>query len=89
MAETTSHERELSREETAAYLRRIADELASDETTVRVPVGNKAVRLSPPSRLDTAVRVTERSRRIRRNVEQLELSIEWNPTKRGGGVDEE
>ncbi|MFC7098305.1 amphi-Trp domain-containing protein [Halobaculum marinum] len=83
MAETTSHERELSRDETASYLRRIAEELESDVATVRVPVGNKAVRLSPPDRLNTEVTVVERSRRLRRDVESLELALEWNPTKRG------
>ncbi|WP_284014464.1 amphi-Trp domain-containing protein [Halobaculum litoreum] len=82
MAETTTHTRELSRTETAAYLRRIADELDSDAETVRVPVGNKSVRLSPPDRLAGEVTVIERSRRLRRDVELLELAFEWTPSKR-------
>lgn len=80
MAETTSHDAKLSREEVAALLRSIADRLDSGRATVSVPVGNKEVRLSPPDSVDANVTVTERSRRLRKNTEELALRFKWNPT---------
>lgn len=81
MAETTSHDEEMTREETAAFLRSIADELDSGRGVVEVPVGNKGVKLSPPETIATETTVTERSRRLRKNVEELSLEFAWNPTK--------
>ena len=81
MANTTSHETELSRAETAAFLRDIADELDSDRDGVRIDVGNKQVRLSPPEQIATEATVTERSRRLRKDVEELELRFTWTPVR--------
>ena len=81
MADTTSHETELTRAETAQFLRSIADELDADKDRIRVAVGNKRVQLSPPERIATAATVTERSRRLRKDVEELELRLRWTPTK--------
>jgi len=81
MANTTSHETELTRAETAAFLRDIADELAEDGGQVRVEIGNKEVRLSPPERINTEATVTERSRRLRKDIEELELRFRWTPAK--------
>lgn len=86
MANTTSAERKMSREEAAEYLRGIADEMESGRARVTVPVGNKAVGLSPPGTVGSEVAVTERSRRIRKDVEELELTFRWNPTR---AVDED
>jgi len=81
MADTTSHETELTRAETAQFLRAIADELDADKDRIRVAVGNKRVRLSPPERIATEATVTERSRRLRKDVEELDLRLRWTPTK--------
>lgn len=81
MADTTSHETELSRAETAEFLRSIADELDGEKARIRVAVGNKRVQLSPPERIATEATVTERSRRLRKDVEELELRFKWTPTK--------
>jgi len=81
MADTTSHETELTRAETAEFLRSIADELDADKDRIRVAIGNKRVRLSPPERIATEATVTERSRRLRKDVEELELRFRWTPTK--------
>jgi len=91
MAETTSHETELTRAETAKLLRSIADELDSDRQHIRIAVGNKDVQLSPPERLGAAMTVTERSRRIRKDVEKVDLEFTWNPVKTTdeSGVDTE
>jgi len=81
MADTTSHETELTRAETAEFLRAIADELDAERDRIRVAVGNKRVQLSPPERIATEATVTERSRRLRKDVEELELRFKWTPTK--------
>jgi len=80
MAETTTHSAELTRAEMAARLRSIADELDSERGTVRIPVGNKEVRVSPSDDIDSETTVTERSRRLRKNTEELALTLKWNPT---------
>lgn len=81
MAEMTSHQEEMSRSEAASMLRSIADELDSGSGVVSLPVGNKSVHLSPPDPIGTEVRVNERSRRLRKDVESVVLEFEWNPTK--------
>jgi amphi-Trp domain-containing protein len=84
MADTTSHASEMSRDEAASYLRSIAKQLESENTNVTVPIGNKNVRLSPPDGVDASMVVTERSRRLRKDTEQLEISFKWNPEKGDG-----
>ena len=86
MTETTSHETELTRAETASLLRSLADSLDDDATEVRIAVGNKNVRLSPPEQIQTAVTVTERSRRIRKDVETLGLEFNWHPRTTDSGA---
>lgn len=81
MAELTSHQEDMSRSEAAAMLRSIADELDSGSGVVSFPVGNKDVNLSPPDTVGTEVRVNERSRRLRKDVESVAIEFEWNPTK--------
>ena len=81
MADTTSHETKLTRAETAEFLRSIADELDAEKDRIRIAIGNKRVRLSPPERIATEATVTERSRRLRKDVEELELRFKWTPTK--------
>ncbi len=81
MTETTTFDAEMTREETASYLRDIAEQLESERGAVHVPIGNKQVRLSPPDKIDSEATVTERSRRLRKDTEELELSFKWNPTK--------
>ena len=81
MADTTAHETELTRAETAEFLRSIADELDAERARIRIAVGNKRVQLSPPERIATAATVTERSRRLRKDIEELELRFRWTPTK--------
>lgn len=81
MVELTSHAEEMSRSETASMLRAIADELDSGSGVVSLPVGNKEVKLSPSDQIGTEVRVTERSRRLRKDVESVVIEFEWSPTK--------
>lgn len=80
MAETTTDETELSRSEAAAYLRSIADELDAGDRAVDIPVGNKEIRLSPPDRFEAETSITERSRRLRKDTEELAIRFKWNPT---------
>lgn len=81
MAETTTHDTSMTREETAEFLRSIADELDSGRDVVAIPVGNKEIHLSPPESIDTETTITERSRRLRKNVEEMALEFRWNPAK--------
>ena len=80
MAETTTDETELTRSEAAAFLRTIADELDAGDRNVGIPVGNKEIRLSPPERFEAETTVTERSRRLRKDTEELAIRFKWNPT---------
>jgi len=82
MAETTSQETVLTRGAAADLLRTVADELDSDRNRIHVTIGNKAVGLSPPERITVETSVTERSRRIRKDVESLDLGLQWNPTSK-------
>ncbi|WP_458189325.1 amphi-Trp domain-containing protein [Haladaptatus sp. NG-WS-4] len=87
MVERTSFDTEISRSETADLLRRLADELDSESEVVTVEVGNKRVRLSPPETIDAEVEVTERSRILRKDIEKLNLDLQWKPVKNTTGAD--
>lgn len=81
MVERMSHSEEMTRSEMAAYLRSIADQIDSGESVVSVPLGNKSVRLSPSDSIDADATVTERSRRLRKDTEEVALTFKWNPEK--------
>ena len=81
MAEVTTDETKMTRAEAATYLRSIADELDAGGGTVDIPVGNKEIRLSPPETIDLETTVTERSRRLRKDTEEVSLTFNWNPTR--------
>lgn len=81
MVERMSHSEEMTRSEMAAYLRSIADQIDSGQSVVSVPVGNKSVHLSPSDSIDTEATVTERSRRLRKDTEEVALTFKWNPVK--------
>lgn len=80
MAETTTNETTMTRAEAAVFLRSIADQLDSERGVVSIPVGNKHVELSPPGSVHSKAMVTERSRRFRKDVEELALTFRWSPT---------
>lgn len=81
MAETTTDETKLTRAEAATFLRTVADELDSDSRTVEIPVGNKEIRLSPPETIDLETTITERSRRLRKDTEEVAITFNWNPSR--------
>lgn len=85
MAETTTDETEMTRAETAEFLRSIADDLDSAGGPIGIPVGNKTVQLSPPETIDVETSVTERSRRLRADTEELSVTFAWNAS---GDTDE-
>lgn len=89
MAETTTDETRMTRDDAATFLRSIADGLDSGGQTVQIPVGNKEVQLSPSETVNVATTVTERSRRLRKDVEELTLAFDWNPTRDTAEVDTE
>lgn len=81
MAEVTTDETKMTRAEAATLLRSIADELDGGGGTVEIPVGNKAIRLSPPETINLETTITERSRRLRKDTEEVSLAFNWNPTR--------
>lgn len=80
MAETTTNETRMTRDEAAVFLRSMADELSSDSARIGVPVGNKEIQLSPPGTVEVETTVLERSRRLRKDVEEVSVRFKWNPT---------
>jgi len=79
MAQRTTADERYSRQELAAYFQTLAETFGSEEESIRVPVGNKTVQLSPPENVGVSVDVVERSSRLRGDHEQLELEISWKP----------
>lgn len=84
MAETTTHNTEMTRKEAAEFLQSIADELNSGQEVVSIQVGNKEVRLSPSETIVTETTITERSRRFRESSEEMSLEFKWNSAKDTG-----
>lgn len=81
MAETTTHNTEMTRKEAAEFLQLIADELHSGQEVVSTQVENKEVRLSPSETIDTETTITGRSRRFRESSEEMGLEFKWNSAK--------
>lgn len=78
MADRTSADSTMSREELATYLRELADEL-DGEGEANVPVGNKTVTLHPGHEVDCDVTVEERSPMIGSESEVVSVEMSWSP----------
>lgn len=89
MAETTTNESKLSRSAAASYLRSVAEELEQTGRTIEVPVGNKSIELSPPERVRLETTVSERSRSLRKDVEEVSFTFTWNPSSENTRAGEE
>jgi amphi-Trp domain-containing protein len=79
MAQRTTADETLPREELAAYLQELATEFEGESEVVIVPVGNKNVSLNPPHNVDVSVEVVERSSMLRGNRETVEIELSWKP----------
>jgi amphi-Trp domain-containing protein len=79
MAQRTTADETLPREELAAYLEELAAEFGQGDEQVTVPVGNKNVSLNPPTNVDVSVEVVERSSMLRGNRETVEIELSWKP----------
>ncbi|SEQ92241.1 amphi-Trp domain-containing protein [Natrinema salaciae] len=79
MAQRTTADETLPREELAAYLQEIATEFDSESEVVSIPVGNKDVSLNPPHNVDISVEVVERSSMLRGDRETVEIELSWKP----------
>ncbi|MFA9415874.1 amphi-Trp domain-containing protein [Natrinema sp. HArc-T2] len=77
MAQRTTADETLSRDEFAAYLRDLAAEFEQGDEQVTVPVGNKNVALTPPETLDVSVEVVERSSMLRGDRETIDIELSW------------
>ena len=77
MAEQTTSERRLDRQELGAALHQLADAFEGGEEEIDVEVGNKYVTLSPGESISYEIEVTERNSKLRRNREAIELDLSW------------
>ena len=77
MAEQTSSEHSLDREELGATLHRLADAFEGGEEEIDVEVGNKHVTLSPGETITYEIEVTERNSKLRKNRESVDLELSW------------
>ena len=76
MTESTNFDEELTREEAADELQRIASELRGTNVA-EVPIGNKLLTLSPSPTLDYAIEVEERSPLMGGDRETLTVTLDW------------
>ncbi|WP_408959672.1 amphi-Trp domain-containing protein [Natrinema sp. 74] len=79
MAQRTTADETLPREELAAYLQGLATEFERGDEQVSISVGNKNVSLNPPQNVDLSVEVVERSSMLRGNRETIEIELSWKP----------
>lgn len=77
MAQRTTADETVSREELAGYFRRLSEEFAEGGEEISVEVGNKTVSLNPADDVDLSVDVVERSTMFRGNRETLQLELNW------------
>ena len=77
MAQRTTDDDRLSRDEFAAYLRELAAEFEEGDEHVTIPVGNKDVTLTPPETLEVSVEVVERSSMLRGDRETVDIELSW------------
>lgn len=76
MADTTSSEAEVSRDEAADLLEDLAGELRG-EGQANVDIGNKTVELSPPSNLTYEIDTEERSPMLGGRRETVSITLGW------------
>lgn len=78
MAERTTNDEVLSRNELAAYLSELSERFENEEG-VDVPVGNKTVSLGHSDDVSVSVDVVERSSKLRGNRETVTVTMSWKP----------
>ncbi|WP_226482575.1 amphi-Trp domain-containing protein [Natrinema amylolyticum] len=79
MAQRTTADETLPREELAEYLQELATEFEGESEEVSIRVGNKNVSLNPPHNIDVSVETVERSSMLRGNRETVEIELSWKP----------
>ncbi|MFC6717173.1 amphi-Trp domain-containing protein [Natrialbaceae archaeon GCM10025810] len=79
MADRTTAEETMPREELADYLEQLASEFRSGNEEIHVRVGNKNVSLNPPETVDVDVEVVERSSMLRGQHESIDIEMKWKP----------
>ncbi|WP_049922570.1 amphi-Trp domain-containing protein [Halopiger djelfimassiliensis] len=79
MAQRTTADETLSREELASYFEELAAEFGAADEGINVRVGNKSVTLHPPESVETSVDVVERSTMLRGNRETVTIELSWKP----------
>ena len=80
MADQTSAESTMDRDELGEYLRELAEELEG-EGNANVPVGNKTVTLHPDREVGCDVNVDERSPMVGSDSETIAIEMSWEPNE--------
>lgn len=79
MAQRTSTDETLSRDELATYFTHLATQFDGDSEHIDIEVGNKSVTLSPSESIDVSIEVTERSSMLRGERETVDIELTWKP----------
>ena len=80
MVDKTLSAEELTRDEAAERLRKLADELEGDGPA-SIRTGNKTVDLNPSQSIAYELGVRERSSILRGSRETITLKMDWKPPK--------
>ncbi len=79
MAQRTSADETMTRQELATYLAELAAEFERGDEEINVAVGNKSVTLHPPENVDLSIEVVERTSMIRGQRETIDVELRWKP----------
>lgn len=80
MADTTTYQQTLPREEVADHLQALAREIRN-EGPAEISVGNKRVTLTPDDRIEYDLKVEERSPMLKGKREEVTLKLKWGVKK--------
>ncbi|GAB7018688.1 amphi-Trp domain-containing protein [Halostagnicola sp. A-GB9-2] len=81
MAQRTTADETMPRQEIGAYLTKLAEEFEQGSEDVAVSVGNKTVTLHPPEDVSVSIDVVEQSSMIRGQRETVDIQLSWKPER--------
>ncbi len=81
MAQRTTADETMSRQEIATYLVELADEFEAGSDDIAVGAGNKTVTLHPPEDVSVSIDVVEQSSMLRGQRETVDIQLSWKPER--------
>ncbi|AEH37165.1 amphi-Trp domain-containing protein [Halopiger xanaduensis] len=88
MAETTTYQDDVTRDEAADLVQELAAELRG-QGPAQVQVGNKLLTLTPASTLEYDIEVEERSPMLGGDREEITVSIGWEVPEGGDDLEDD